>query len=158
MLTPGETQADSGPMASKNNDYDGFDYEFHKRMTNKLRYPDIRNLYYTMIFPLLEYKPMRMSADAWIEMMWDVYNNPIKKFTVGEGVKVPGAYWIEWDKRQRGYGDRGIRKDSVVYCRFDIKHRMVDVEALIHSKNKHCTFTLNLVEWKEFSKKIEEME
>lgn len=108
---------------------------------------------------MLENKPNRMSADAWLEAMWGVALHPIKEFVATKHIRMPGAIWIETSdglRRHRGYGPRYVTRGTPLTCRFDPRHATVDVEVEIKTIEKDCTFTLNLIEWKQLEKTIKE--
>lgn len=125
-----------------------------------LLYPEIKDLYYLIVFPLLKDKPNRSSADAWLEQMWAVDKYPIKKFRAINNIHLPGAIWV-YNKgyltRHKGYGPRHVINGQELLCRFDLPHLTVDIEVLIKSENKHCVFTLSVAEWDQIVKRLKEI-
>ncbi len=114
----------------------------------KLREGNLKEIAEILLVPILNARPTNFSLKAWLEHMLHTEEREIRKYVTHVSFKMPGLYKAAAFIAVQGYGERQIKKGTILWVRTDeTQLDIIDVEVCLGQGKESPVFQLDRSEW-----------
>lgn len=119
----------------------------------------LKIIYEHFFGPLIRYKPQDYSIRDWMDVLFDLKNRDVVRYTAKKAFMMPGHFYAAPLMKVQGLGSRDVKPGTELYVRKDAHNPdVIDVEFQGGQGGANQVFALTAPEWGRVQRYLEEAE